>query len=100
MEQELNLNGLIPAVVVPMRKDYSIDFPAFERYLSWIVGLEPVGLALNVDTGEGPYLTPDERSEIIRTARKMAHGRCALIAGVGGPSTAAAVANAKAAREA
>lgn len=100
MEQELNLKGLIPAVVVPMRKDYSIDFPAFERYLSWIVGLGPVGLALNVDTGEGPYLTPDERSEIIRTARKMAQGRCALIAGVGGPSTAAAMTNAKAAREA
>src|SRR5574340_1172438 len=100
MAKELNLKGLIPAVVVPMREDYSIDFPAFERYLTWMVGLGPVGLALNVDTGEGPYLTPDERVEIIRTARKIAGGRCALIAGVGGPSTAAAVSNARAARDA
>lgn len=100
MEHELNLKGLIPAVVVPMRQDYSIDFPAFERYLSWIVGLGPAGLALNVDTGEGPYLTPDERSEIIRAARNIVRGRCALIAGVGGPSTASAVSNANAAREA
>ncbi len=100
MAKELNLKGLIPAVVVPMRADYSIDFPAFERYLSWMVGLGPVGLALNVDTGEGPYLTPDERVEIILTAGKITRGRCALIAGVGGPSTAAAIANARAAREA
>src|SRR5574340_632326 len=100
MAKELNLKGLIPAVVVPMRDDYSIDFPAFERYLTWMVGLGPVGLALNVDTGEGPYLTPDERVEIIRTARKIAGGRCALIAGVGGPSTAAAVSNARAALDA
>ncbi len=100
MVKDLNLKGLIPAVVVPMREDYSIDFPAFERYLNWMVGLGPVGLALNVDTGEGPYLTPDERVEVIRTAGRIAKGRCALIAGVGGPSTAAATVNAKAARDA
>ncbi len=100
MAKDLNLKGLIPAVVVPMRENYSIDFPAFERYLDWMVGLGPVGLALNVDTGEGPYLTPDERVEVIRTAGRIAQGRCALIAGVGGPSTATATVNARTARDA
>jgi len=100
MDQKLNLAGLIPAVIVPMRSDYSIDFAAFERYLEWMVGLGPVGLAVNVDTGEGPYLTFDERIEIIRATRKIARDRCAIIAGVGGPGTATAVGNARAAREA
>ncbi len=100
MDQKLNLAGLIPAVIVPMRSDYSIDFAAFERYLEWMVGLGPVGLAVNVDTGEGPYLTFDERIEIIRATRKIARERCAIIAGVGGPGTATAVGNARAAREA
>ncbi len=94
------LEGIIPAVIVPMRSDYSIDFAAFERYLQWVVRQMPVGLAVNVDTGEGPYLSPDERVEVIRTARRVANGRCAIVAGVGGPATMTAIANARAAREA
>lgn len=96
----LNLEGIIPATIVPMRKDYSIDFEAFRRYLEWIVGLGPVGLAVNADTGEGPYLTSEERSQVIRTAREVANGRCAIVAGIGGPSTQAAIGNAKVAAEA
>ncbi len=96
----LNLEGIIPAVIIPMRPDYSVDFEAFERYLDWMVALGVVGLAVNVDTGEGPYLTPDERSQVIRVARRVAAGRCAIIAGCGGPSTLTAVSNGRSAREA
>ena len=96
----INLEGIIPAVSVPMRKNYSIDFDAFRHYLSWIFSERPVGLAVNVDTGEGPYLTPDERVEVIQTAREVAAGRCSIVAGVGGPGTLTAIANAKAARDA
>jgi 4-hydroxy-tetrahydrodipicolinate synthase len=98
--QRLNLEGIIPAVIVPMRADYSIDFEAFERYLEWIIPLGVVALAVNVDTGEGPYLTADERREVIRTARRVAAGRCAIVAGVGGPGTLTASDNARAAEAA
>lgn len=97
---QLNLNGIIPAVIVPMRPDYSIDFEAYRRYLEWVISQGPVGLAVNVDTGEGPYLTPEERREVIWVTREVAAGRCFVVAGVGGPSTIFATANAKAAREA
>jgi dihydrodipicolinate synthase/N-acetylneuraminate lyase len=93
-----SLHGVIPAVIVPMRQDYSIDFEAYRRYLEWIIPLGPVGLAVNVDTGEGPYLTPEERSEVIRVTKEVAAGRCFVVAGIGGPSTINAVANAQAAR--
>lgn len=96
----LNLNGIIPAVIVPMRQDYSIDFEAYRNYLEWVIAQGPVGLAVNVDTGEGPYLTPEERREVIRVTREVAAGRCFVVAGVGGPSTLFAAANAKAASEA
>ncbi len=95
-----DLVGIIPAVIVPMRADFSIDYSAFERYLEWVMSHSPVGLAVNVDTGEGPYLTVDERAEVIRTARRVSAGRCRIIAGVGGPATHTAVANARAAKEA
>jgi 4-hydroxy-tetrahydrodipicolinate synthase len=96
----LKLDGIIPAVIVPMRSDYSIDFEAFRKYLDWIIPLGPIGLAVNVDTGEGPYLTPDERVDVIQTVHEVAAGGCSIIAGIGGPGTSAAVTNAKAARDA
>lgn len=95
-----DLIGIIPAVVVPMRADYQIDLSAFRGYLEWVVSQNPVGLAVNVDTGEGPYLTADERFQVIQTAKEVAGGRCGIIAGVGGPGTLTAEANARAAREA
>jgi 4-hydroxy-tetrahydrodipicolinate synthase len=94
-----DLNGIIPAVIVPMGEDYALDMPAFRRYLEWAISQGSLGLAVNVDTGEGPYLTADERAEVIRTAREVAAGRCFIVAGVGGPSTAQAMINARAARD-
>lgn len=95
-----DLEGMIPAVVVPMRSDLSIDFEAYESYLNWVVSQQPVGIAVNVDTGEGTYLTMEERQEVIRVARKVAYGHCFVVAGVGGPATAVAVANAHVAQDA
>jgi 4-hydroxy-tetrahydrodipicolinate synthase len=98
--EQVNLKGIIPAVIVPMDEDYAIDFKAFRLYVEWVVSQGAVGLAVNVDTGEGPYLSSDERAEVIRVSRDVAAGRCAIVAGVGGPSTATAVVNAQVAREA
>lgn len=95
-----DISGIIPAVIVPMNDRYEIDLTAYKQYLEWMVGLKPVGIAVNVDTGEGPYLSPDERVAVIEATCEVARGRCKVIAGCGGPSTALAVANARAARDA
>lgn len=95
-----DLEGIIPAVILPMSEDYSIDYGAFETYLEWVISQGPIGLAVNVDTGEGPYLTSEERSQVIKSARQIANDRCFIVAGVGGPGTLTAIDNAKAAREA
>ena len=92
--QAEHLAGIIPAVIIPMGPDYAIDFDAYRRYLRWIVSLNPVGIAVNVDTGEGPYLTSDERAEVIRVTKEVAGKKCKVIAGCGGPATSCAVANA------
>lgn len=98
--EAISLEGIIPAIIVPMRSDFSIDYGALETYLEWVIGQGAVGLAVNVDTGEGPYLTPEERSQVIQISRRVANGRCYIVAGVGGPGTLSAVDNAKAARDA
>jgi 4-hydroxy-tetrahydrodipicolinate synthase len=92
--------GIIPAIVTPMRADGEIDQAAVGPYIDWLVRQGPVALAVNVDTGEGPHLTRDERGRMLELVREAAGGRCAIVAGVGGPSTRDGVANARQAADA
>ena len=93
--REIDLHGIIPAIVTPLTPAGALDLPALKRYVNWLVEQGPVALAVNVDTGEGPHLTPDERCRTIETVAEVAAGRCGVVAGVGGPATAQAVANAR-----
>jgi 4-hydroxy-tetrahydrodipicolinate synthase len=89
----LNLNGLIPATVLPMDAGGQIDEPALRRYIGWIAEQGPVALAINVDTGEGPHLTHDEKVRILRIVDEVTD--LPIVAGLAGPSTDAAVRQAK-----
>ncbi len=85
----LDLDGLIPATVLPMTADGGIDEPALRSYIAWVVEQGPVALAINVDTGEGPHLTHDEKVRILRIVREVTD--IPIVAGLAGPSTDAAV---------
>lgn len=89
----LDLDGLIPATVLPMHADGSIDEPALRSYIGWVVAQGPVALAINVDTGEGPHLTHDEKTRILRVVREVTD--IPIVAGLAGPSTDAAVRQAR-----
>lgn len=96
----IDLRGIIPAIVTPMRQDGTFDRASMKTYIDWLVPQRPIALAVNVDTGEGPHLSFDERREILEAVKEFVNGRCLIVAGVGGPSTAMAVANATQARDA
>ena len=89
----LDLNGLIPATVLPMNGDGSIDEPALRQYIGWVVEQGPVALAINVDTGEGPHLSHDEKVRIIEVVRDVTD--LPIVAGLAGPSSYAAVRQAR-----
>jgi 4-hydroxy-tetrahydrodipicolinate synthase len=95
-----NLAGIIPAIVTPMTADGEIDDAAVGPYVEWLIDQGPVALAVNVDTGEGPHLSRDERRRMLGLVRGAAAGRCAIVAGVGGPSTRDGQANARDAADA
>ncbi|HSL31857.1 MAG TPA: dihydrodipicolinate synthase family protein [Anaerolineales bacterium] len=98
--QDIDLRGIIPAIVTPMTSDGELDLPVLRRYSQWLAKQGPVALAVNVDTGEGPHLTPDERRQTLETVSEAVAGICKVIGGVAGPSTAQGVANARAAQAA
>lgn len=97
---DLDLRGIIPAIVSPMTPAGDLDLASLRPYVEWLVAQGPIALAVNADTGEGPHLTLDERQQMLETVVEAAAGRCRVVAGVGGPSTAQGVANARAAKAA
>src|SRR5213083_1912358 len=92
-DMALDLDGLIPATVLPMDADGEIDEPALRRYIGWVVEQGPVALAINVDTGEGPHLTHDEKVRVLGIVRNVTDAP--IVAGLAGPSTSAAVRQAR-----
>jgi 4-hydroxy-tetrahydrodipicolinate synthase len=85
----IDLNGLIPAMVLPMDEGGEPDEGELRRYVRWISSQGPVALACNVDTGEGPHLTHDEKLRVLEIVKQETHLPC--VVGLAGPSTRAAV---------
>lgn len=97
---DIDLRGIIPAIVTPMTSEGELDLQALRRYGQWLAEQGPVALAVNVDTGEGPHLTADEKRQTLETIVQAVAGKCKVVGGVAGPSTAQGMANARAAQTA
>lgn len=93
--KDLNVNGILPAAVLPMTSDYEPDFKAYARYLEWLISQNAVAFAINMDTGEGPQLNSAERRKAAEVAVDVAGKKVGVVAGVSGATTNDAVAMAK-----
>ncbi len=96
----IDLGGIIPAMVTPMRDGETIDLAAIPRYVEWLIEQGPIAVAVNVDTGEGPHLSPDERRLVLDAVVGAVDGRIGIVAGVGGPATRDAIRAARSAADA
>ncbi|HWO44813.1 MAG TPA: dihydrodipicolinate synthase family protein [Methylomirabilota bacterium] len=88
---KLDLEGLIPATVLPMREDAGIDEAALRRYIRHVASAKPKALAINVDTGEGPHLWQKERLRVLELVLAEVGDSIPVIAGLGAQFTAQAV---------
>lgn len=84
-------DGLIAATVTPMRADYSIDEDALRRYVKYVAGQGVVGIAVNVDTGEGPHLYPHERLRVCEIVAEEVGDQVTVVAGLAASFTDQAV---------
>lgn len=78
----LDLEGILPATVTPMTDDLQIDVDALRAYVGWLLEQGVHGLAVNVDTGEGPQLDPAERLRVVETVRDAVGDRVPVISGL------------------
>lgn len=100
MAKPLDLAGIIPAVCLPLTADEQIDEPALRKYARWVAEHGIKAVAVNADTGEGPWLYPEERVRVIEIWAEELKGKVPIIAGLTASFTHQAVALAKQAQRA
>ncbi len=93
--QAKDLKGMIPAAILPMDSHYQPHYGAYGRYLEWLIDEGAVALAINMDTGEGPQLSIEERRRAAEVAVEVAKDRAFVVAGTMGATTQGAVDMAK-----
>jgi 4-hydroxy-tetrahydrodipicolinate synthase len=78
-----NFHGLIPAMAVPFRPDFSIDEQELASFARWLAA-QPgvVGMMTNGHTGEVFSLTPRERAEITRIVSGAVGGSCPVVSSI------------------
>ncbi len=88
----LDLDGLVPATVTPLTHEFVPDLPALRSYIRWLMGFQGVkALAVNMDTGEGPHLSREERRQVLEVYVDEVQGRIPLLAGIAARYTDEAV---------
>lgn len=82
-----DMKGLIAAIVTPMRESFSVDETSLRRYVRWLTDQGVTGLAVNVDTGEGPHLSAEERVRVLEIVAEEVGDRTLIVAGLAGSFT-------------
>ncbi len=88
---KIDFNGLIPATVLPMTEDARIDEPALRGYMRHVEQATIHAVAINVDTGEAPHLTHEERVRVLEIVVDEIGDRVPVIAGLPAQFTEQAV---------
>ena len=96
---EAALAGVVPPVLSPLNAQREVDEGALRGLCEHILNGGGTGLFVLGGCGEGAWLTPSQRSAVVRAAAHAAKGRAPVLAGVMLPATGPAVEAAKRAKD-
>jgi 4-hydroxy-tetrahydrodipicolinate synthase len=80
-------NGLIPAIVIPFKSDFSIDEEVLRKYINHISKSDIKALAINTDAGESHLLSNNEKKRIVSIVSEKLKGNIPLVCGISGTNT-------------
>jgi len=83
----LDLSGIFPPIPCPFREDESIAWDKLEHNLAKWTQLPLRGFLVHGSNGEFPFLTTEERVDVIRAVRKQVGSNQLVLAGSGCEST-------------
>lgn len=70
--QKGKLHGVIPAICTPMNEDGGINHALLEKQANYLITAGVHGLFICGGTGEGAYLTSQEKKQVYQTVRSVA----------------------------
>ena len=81
------LEGVIPALILPIDEKGKINFKLLEKQVAYLILAGVNGLFINGTTGEGAWLTTDEKVEAFKVVKEISEGKVFLCAACIQPST-------------
>lgn len=92
--------GVVPPVITPLNKDYTVDYPSYTRVLENLIEAGCHGLFVLGSTSEVIFHDERTRQDIIEHSAKVINGRVPLIVGVIDPTTDRVINHARTAKSA
>src|SRR5579871_3990984 len=83
----MNLHGIIPPLVTPMKPNEDLDLEGLRRLIDWQLAKGVHGIFVLGTTSEFYALDEREKQEVIATAVAHVDGRCPVMAGTGAETT-------------
>lgn len=89
--QRLDIGGIYPPIATPFTQVGDVDYKSLEENLQKYENVPFRGLVVQGSNGEYPYLTTEERIEVVRRVRKVLPTSKLVMAGAGCESTRATI---------
>ena len=96
----MNWSGVMPAITTCFDENLQIDHEFTARHVKWLVDNGCTGIVTNGSLGEGGALSLDEKIELWKTCVSAVGDRVPIVAAIASMTTADAIAQAQAARDA
>ena len=87
MINKKKLEGIIPALILPFDKNGKINFEFLEKQVSYLVSSGINGLFVNGTTGEGAWLTMEEKERVFKFVKGISKEKVFLCAACLQPAT-------------
>jgi N-acetylneuraminate lyase len=87
MTEISEIKGIIPALVTPFDENENFDESRMRRIVEYLIEKKVDGLYLTGSTGEGFFLSADERKKVVEVVSDQVNGRIPLLVHVGAIGT-------------
>lgn len=75
MNTTKKLEGVIPAIITPLQENGNLDLSLLEKQVDYLASAGVDGFFVNGSTGEGAYLSTQEKIETVKLVRQTTEGQ-------------------------
>jgi len=86
-DNKKRLEGVIPALILPFEENGKINFNFLEKQVNYLSSAGVDGVFINGTTGEGAWLTMEEKVQIFKSVKEVNKGKVFLCAACLQPNT-------------